>query len=261
MNARSYLLISATALLLLALALVLNSRDPRPPSPTMSTTSDEMTPVPGKPGWLRSPVIDDNLHGDHEKIFKAAECVAQSYDSRSNHVFSGLMPDDDAQVPAGWEDAQRAKLVAESAKYPVPVLPSVLESVTFDYQPYRVFVAPLEDTADVIRLFRVGSHSHPDDAYLESVVKKVFAISRVAPFTIPELSPAHVRLVFLDPISMETARVIAALFPFMTVTEEDGFDDAFIGMEGYLSEGEADPGHDFLAERFFRDQEIRLWWD
>lgn len=225
----------------------------------MSESQPELTAVPGKPGWLRSPVIDDDLHGDHEKVFKAREHVVESYDPRRYHVFSGLMPDDDAQVPAGWEDAQRAKLVAESANYPVSVPASVLESVTFDYQPYRVFVAPREDTAEVIRLFRVGSHADDRDGYVDTVAARVVAISKVAGSTIPELSPAHVRLVFLDSISIETARELAALFPFMS--NEDGTEDGFLGMEGYLSEMEEDSGEDYLAECFFRDQEIRLWWD
>jgi hypothetical protein len=225
----------------------------------MSESQPELTAAPYKPGWLRSPVIDDDLNGDHEKVFKAREHVVESYDPRHYHVFSGLMPDDDAQVPAGWEDAQRAKLVAESAKYPAPIPTSVLESVTFDYQPHRVFVAPREDTAEVIRVFRVGSHADDRDGYVDTVAARVVAISKVAGFTIPELSPAHVRLVFLDPISMETARELAALFPFMST--EDGTEDSFLGMEGYLSEMEGDSGEDYLAECFFRDQEIRLWWD
>jgi hypothetical protein len=173
------------------------------------------------------------------------------------------MPEDDAQVPAGWEDAQRAKLRADSEKSPYPIPSFVLESVTFAYHPYRVFVAPREETAEVIRLFRVGSHVDDRDGYVDTVAARVVVISKVAEFTIPELSPAHVRLVFLDPISMETARELATLFPFMSDEDgsEDGTEDGFLGMEGYLSEMEADSGKDYLAECFFRDQEIRLWWD
>jgi len=129
----------------------------------MSESQPELTAVPGKPGWLRSPVIDDNSQGDHEKLHLARERILKTYDTRRYHVFSGLMPRDDAPVPAGWEDAQRAKLQADSRKSPYPIPLSVLESVTFEYHPYRVFVTPREDTAEVIRYFRVGSqlsHHH-----------------------------------------------------------------------------------------------------
>jgi hypothetical protein len=258
-DARFFRLSAAAALLLMILALALKSRNAPSPTPTMSETPFELTAVPGKPGWLRSPVIDDNLQGDHEKVLEARTRVVQSYDPGRHHVFSGLMPDDDAQVPAGWEDAQRERLRADSEKSPYPIPSFVLDSVIFDYQPYRVFVAPREDTAEVIRLFRVGSHADDRDGYVDRVAAKVIAINEVAGFTIPGLSSAHVRLVFLDPISMETARELAALFPFMS--DEVGLEDGFLGMEGYLSEMEADSGEDYLAECFFRDQEIRLWWD
>lgn len=228
----------------------------------MSATPSELTAVPGKPGWLRSPVIDDNSQGGrHGKLQEARERILGSFDTRHYHVFSGLMPDDDAPVPEVWEDAQRAKLKADSAKSPYPVPTSVLESVTFEYHPYRVFVAPREDTADVIRRFRVGSHAESDVAYLDSVVSKVEAIERITPVSIPELSPAHVRLVFLDPISIEVARELGKLFPFLTATGDADFKDASIGMENYLSEMDEDSDEDVLAERFFGDQEIFLWWD
>jgi hypothetical protein len=115
--------------------------------------------------------------------------------------------------------------------------------------------------AEVILLFRVGSHDEEDEACPDAVAAKVVAIERIAAVSIHDLSPAHVRLVFIDPISIEVARELGEIFPFLNVTQDVNFKDAFIGMESYLSDREADSGEDFLSERFFRDQKIHLWWD
>lgn len=223
----------------------------------MSESQSELTAVPGKPGWLRSPVIDD-----HEKLGEAREITVHAHDLRKHHVFTGPMPKDDAAAPPGWEDAQREKFTKFQSHWMSPVeLREMMERVSFPYEPYRVFVAPREEAAEVIRHFRVGSHDEDDETYPDAVAAKVVAIDRIAAVSIHDLSPAHVSLVFLDPISIEVARELGALFPFLNVTEDVSFKDAFIGMESYLSEMEEDSGEDFLAERFFRDQEILLWWD
>jgi hypothetical protein len=60
----------------------------------MSETQSELTAVPGKPGWLRSPVIDD-----HEKLGEAREITVHAHDLRKHHVFTGPMPEDDAEAP------------------------------------------------------------------------------------------------------------------------------------------------------------------
>jgi hypothetical protein len=212
-----------------------------------------LTEVPGKPGWRQTAHLDWKLTDDERTAERGR--IAATFDLKTHHVVLGLDLAGDSTPPSGYPEAQHQRFLEGAMKHgsKEEALASISMIDFNHYQGIRVFVIPRSDTADLIRSFRVGSHSDDRPEHIESVAQRVVAVNEVVPVTIPDAWPAWATLVFLEPASEADCRALEELFPLTAA----GLD----GLEIYYNDWEPSWGEKFLADWFHREQKISLWWD
>jgi hypothetical protein len=243
--------IATVVIVVVAIAIWLPARAPHVAITPMNPPL--FTEVPGKPGWSQTPHLDWRLTKD--EWMAERDRVAASCDLKAHHVVLGLDLAGETTPPPGYPEAQHQRFLEGAMKHGSreEALASIRMIDFNHYHGVRVFVIPRSDTGELIRSFRVGSHSDDSPEHIESVAQRVVAVSQVVPVAIPEAWLNSVNLVFLDPVSLADCRRLEELFPFTAA-----------GMDGlgiYFNDWEPSWGEKFLAEWFHREQKISLWWD
>lgn len=207
-----------------------------------------------KPEWQQTEPLDDSL--ETEELNAKRDLIAQSFDLHRVQVLWGSDPHDLAPPPKGCTEAQKQKVRDTSFSHlPPESVEQVIAMINFVYRPVRVFVVPRPDIAEIVRFFKVGTHYQDNDIVMEAVAERLTKIDRITPISVVHAGSSHLLLKFLEKPSLPVCREIQRLFPF---AEES---DTRLGLEGYFTDWTSATNPWFLADWFYREQRIHLWWD
>ena len=205
---------------------------------------------------MQTAPLGDDLSLETEDLDAKRDLITKNFDLHRFHVLWGSNPHDLEPPPKGWAEAQKQKLrETQFSQLPPEQIEEIVGIFTFEYHPVRVFVVPRSDTEEIVRFFKVGTHNQDSDAVMQSAAERLGRIDRVTPISVVHADSAALQFKFLEKSSIATCREIQKLFPF----EEQG--DIRLGVEGYFEDWTPETDPWFLADRFYRDQSIQLWWD